>query len=173
MNEVLALETRQKIYDLLQKNPGLHLSKIADMLHMRISLVEYHLLYMEKNSVVLAQKEKGYKRYYTEGSKIGSEEKKNLALLRREVPLRIVLFLLNHPQTNHMGILQQFKIAQSTLTYHLKNLENGGIICVQRDGKEKLYTVVNEKEIVQLLIQYKPYQVLASFKDIWSDLQVE
>ena len=80
MNELLELETRRKIYDLVSRNPGLHLSKIAEMLSMRVSLAEYHLLYLEKNNVIRVAKEAGYTRYYVEGA-IGTLDKRILSVL--------------------------------------------------------------------------------------------
>jgi len=50
--EILELETRRKIYELIEKNPGLHLSKIAELLKMRVSLAEYHLLFLEKKDTI-------------------------------------------------------------------------------------------------------------------------
>ena len=47
--DMRTFETREKIRDLIAQNPGLHLSKIAEMLDMSISLTDYHLLYLEKN----------------------------------------------------------------------------------------------------------------------------
>ena len=173
MDKFLKLETRRKVCDLLSKNPGLHLSKIAEMLNIRISLAEYHLLYMERNNIITAVAEKGYKRYFIESSMIGSKDKRTLAILRQENPLKIVLFLLENPNTIHKEILEKFDISKSTLSYHLKKLVKKGIISIQILSKEKTYKVINEKEIINLLIRFKPYAVLESFKDIWRDLKVE
>ena len=51
MSQLIENTIEQQIYTLIQKNPGLHLSKIAEQLNMRISHVEYHLLYLEKNGI--------------------------------------------------------------------------------------------------------------------------
>ena len=173
MNEILELETRRKIYNLIARNPGLHFSKIADMLSLRLSLAEYHLLYLEKNKIVISVKEKGYKRYYMEGSKIGVEDKKILSLLRQEIPLRVVLFLLKHANSKHRDILKSLDCAPSTLSYHLKKLVKNGIIAINDEHKdENGYSIVNANEIVKIIVSYKPYAVLESFKDIWGDLTV-
>jgi len=169
MEDYLALESRRKIYDLIEKNPGLHLSKIAFLLNIRKSLLEYHLLYLEKNQVITATKEEGFTRYYVVG-KIGVKEKKLLSLLRQDIPLRIILFLLQHSQAKHKEILENFTIAASTLSYHLKKLVKSGIVMVIVEGEEKKYFVSNEQEIIGLRIRYKPYYALDSFQDIWKDL---
>jgi predicted transcriptional regulator len=171
-NDVLELETRRKIYDLVAKNPGLHLSKIADLLNMRVSLAEYHLLYLEKNQMVTPVSESGYTRYYVKGG-IGTEDKRVLALLRQDVPLRIILLLLKCVSSQHKELLQNIDVAPSTLSYHLKKLVACGIISVQTYGEERGYSVINKEMITRLLIQYKPYNLIESFKDVWTDLTVE
>ncbi len=173
MDESIELKTRREIYDLVLKHPGLHLSKIAEMLKIRISLVEYHLLYLEKNEIFVAVKEKGYKRFYVQESRIGSSEKKILSILRQDVPLRVVLFLLKNPRSSHKEILRNIDKAASTLSYHIKKLVKKDIIDIQVIGKEKGYVVLNEKKIIGIITRYKPYMVLESFKDVWKDLQVD
>lgn len=172
MNEILELDTRRKIYDIVVKNPGLHLSKIAELLNMRISLVEYHLLYLGKNQIVVSVNESGYTRYYVKGE-IGTEDKKALALLRQNVPLRIVILLLKCDSSQHKELLKNLDIAPSTLSYHLKKLVKCGIISVQTYGEEKGYSIINKEMVTRLLIQYKPYNLIDSFKDIWVDLTVD
>ena len=86
-------ETWEKIYDAIDKFPGLHLSRIAELLDMSPPLAEYHLLRMEKKEKIISLKEKGYKRYYTKTEKISSEDKELLTILQNEILLKIVLFI--------------------------------------------------------------------------------
>ncbi len=171
MEEILELETRRKIHDLISKNPGLHLSKIAEILKMGTSLVDYHLIYLEKNEIVNFVKESGYVRYYIKG-KIGFEDKKILSILRQEIPLKIILYLLKTKILQHKEILQNLNIAPSTLSYHLKKLLKLNIIRVETYGGDKGYCVIDKKLIVSVLIQYKPYNLFESFNDIWIDFSV-
>jgi len=172
MNEVLELETRRKVYDLVAKNPGLHLSKIAELLKMRVSLVEYHLTYLEKYQLIYSVKESGYIRYYVKGE-IATKDKKILSLMRQEIPLKIVLLLLKHANLQHKDILTNVGISPSTLSYHLKKLVKQEIIAVHSYGEEKGYSIINREMLVGFLVQYKPYNLFESFKDIWVDLTVD
>ena len=104
---------------------------------------------------------------------IGPKEKRILAVLRQEIPLKIVLFLLKNQNATHKEILERFEITKSTLSYHLKKLVNRGIINIQMLNNEKTYNVMNENEIMMLLIRFKPYRLLDGFKDIWADLTVD
>ena len=172
MKDVLELETRREIYDLIAKNPGLHLSKIAESLHMRVSLVEYHILYLIKNDVITGNKESGYIRFYVK-DKIGTMDKKTLSILRQKVPLRIILLLLKKDISQHKEILQEIDVAASTLSYHLKKLVNCNIISMKSYGDEKGYSVVDREQLIHLIIHYKPYNLIEGFAEIWVDLKVD
>ena len=170
MNDVLELETRRDIYDLIAKNPGLHARKISEILSLSGQLTDYHLQYLEKHEVITSTKGEGKRRYYIKGT-IGIKEKKTLAFLRQETSLRIILFLLQHPNSLHKDILDHIDIAKSTLSYHLEKLVVRGVISAIILEMEKTYSVTNEQEISELLIRYKPYSRIKSFKDTWINLQ--
>lgn len=167
MKDLLELTNRKKIHKAIMKNPGIHLSKIADILKMRISLVEYHLIYLEKNNVIQAVKESGYTRYYPTES-FGQEDKKLLSILRQEIPLKIVLFLVKYEYSYHKEILENLDIAASTLSYHIKKLIDKGIV-VNNNGK---YYIENKQKIIGIISQYKPYDLYDGFSDVWSDFLV-
>lgn len=167
-----ALETQEKIYTLIEKNPGLHLSKIAEILNMRISLVEYHLMQLEQNKKITGDRdERGYyKRYYAEDSEPGVQNKKLLSLLRQEVPSMIISFLLKHSYLQHKDLLKYFDFGPSTLSYHLRKLLEQGVIEVRTYGDERGYSLKNKKEITDLLLKYELNFLTKNFKDIWKDL---
>ena len=168
MDELSELGIRQKIYALILKNPGLHTSKIAEILKISGQLADYHLLYLERNNIIIAIKEKGYKRHYTEGG-LGSQDRQRLSILRQKMPLKIVLFLLKNPNSQHKDILKCIGVAPSTLSYHLKKLIKSNIVYARTSGDEKKYLVKDKQEIIQLLIKYKPFSWIDGFKDLWTD----
>jgi predicted transcriptional regulator len=168
MTDLIELEIRRKIYNLISKNPGLHALKIAEILRISSQLADYHLFYLERNDIVAVVKEEGYRRYHVQG-KIGVEDRRQLALLRQKVPLRIVLFILKNPDSKHKDILKSIDIAPSTLTYHLKKLIKKDIIEFQFFGEQKIYRIKNKKNIIKILIKYKPYSWIDNFEDVWFD----
>ncbi len=172
MDEIFELNTRRQIYELVLKNQGLHLSKIAEILNMNISLVEYHLLFLEKNGIVYSDKTSGYARFYTKTG-IGNSDRSTLSVLRQEIPLQIVLYLLKTNIAPHKDILKICNVAPSTLSYHLKKLVKHGIISTTTYGEERGYSITNKEEIIRLLVQYKPFSITKSFQDLWDDLRIE
>jgi predicted transcriptional regulator len=164
-------ETRKQLFELIATNPGLHLSKIAEMLKMRLSLAEYHLQYMEKNKLITSVKDVGYyKRYYVAGDEVGIQKRKIISLLREEIPLKIVLFLLKHSRAKHKEILENFEITSSTLSYHLNKLAKHGIIDIPMRG-DTGYNIKNKEEIIALLKEYRLIPLTKSFTEIWDDLK--
>lgn len=171
MEDVLELETRRKIFDTISKNPGIHLSKIAELGGMRISHVEYHVNYLEKHDIVTVEKTTGYKRFYIKGT-IGTQDKRYLSVLRQKTLLHIVLFLLKNDSVQHKDILENVAVSPSTLSYHLKKLVKHDIIEVRRSGENKGYQLRNKDEIIRWLIQYKPFDLYEEFVNVWNDLSI-
>lgn len=171
MKEAAELETQKKIYMLISKEPGLNLTKISELLNINVPLTIYHLRYLEKHELITVIKEKGYTRCYAKGQ-VGIRDKKILSLLRQEIPLKIVLFLLKHHHAKHKEILEQFNIAKSTLSYHLKKLLSCGVLQVISVENEQWYAVVHEKEILSCLIKYKPSRIAFGLNDTWADFTV-
>ena len=57
---ILELETRRKIYDFIQKFPGLHVREISRRLEIPFSTLQYHLRFLEKRELVKAKDDGKY-----------------------------------------------------------------------------------------------------------------
>ena len=88
---ILKLETRQKIYRYIDKNPGLHLREIQRKTNIPYGTLKHHLKYLEKHNLIKTKSENGYKRY-TVSYKLSKKEKEILNLLRQEVPRYILIY---------------------------------------------------------------------------------
>jgi predicted transcriptional regulator len=166
--------TKNYIFDLIEQNPGLHLARIANMCNMSSQLAEYHLLNLEKNNLIIGLKGKNgyYKRYYIKEGEVGREEKNILSLLRQEHLIKIVLLILKNPNIKHKQLLENLDIVASTLSYHLKKLEEYDIIISKSYGKERGYEIKNKKEIFRVVRTYKLDQMVDGFKDAWQDFSL-
>jgi DNA-binding transcriptional ArsR family regulator len=80
---------------------------------------------------------------------------------------------LEHPYSQHRDIREQVHIARSTLTYQLRKLRKHGIIETRtpEDSERERYSIANTKEIIGLLIRFKPYSRIESLKDTWKDFK--
>jgi predicted transcriptional regulator len=172
------IETRKQILDVITKNPGLYLSKIAEILELSIQLTDYHLAYLIKNKEITSARDpRGhYKRYYLVDHGLTRRDKKILEVLRQEIPLKVVLLLLKHHTLQHKEIWEELDILPSGLSYHIAKLVENEIIDVMPHGKEKGYVLKNREEIIRIL---KEYELLIGlrlsverFTDMWKDLNL-
>ena len=137
------LKLRKSIYDYIFNNPGVHLSDIASTFNLSIQLIDYHISSLEKRQLIDIVKDDGYKRCFIYGD-ISDEERRVLAVLRQEIPLQIVGFLLKNPYARHRDLLNHFDIPSPNLSYHLRKLVKNNIIVPTSQQEERGYIIRNK-----------------------------
>ena len=169
---VLGLETRRRLFAQVQAYPGLHVRELARQLDMSVALVEYHLQVLHANDLVRVQDEPGFKRVYPAGIaevQVADKDRVALAVLRKRIPLRITLFLLDHGRpASHGTMAQQLDLGKSKLSFHLRALEKAGVVRRADDGH---YEAVGAKRLLALLLQSPPTPDLRrEFGRLWLSL---
>jgi predicted transcriptional regulator len=173
-DEVLELDTRRRIYDIIRKHPGVHMRELERLTGYSVALVKYHLGQLEKYDFVSSMEEGGYRRYFLKERdlRLTVAQKRKLGVMRREIPLRIVLFLIRNPHSKHKDIHEKLGLAPSTISFHLKKLITEGIVIHQKEVEPKGYFVDDARTVVRLLITYRPlFDKLAdAFTDLWVEI---
>lgn len=178
---VLAVKTRRDLFRFVQKNPGFHLREIARALGLSITLVDYHLRFLEKNELVAASMDGEYKRFFPR-SVPGSEgvrpalsdwEKQALALLRQPVPLRVLAFLMERDSASHKDILAQVPVSGSTLSHHLKKMLASGVVD-RAEARERGYRVADPKAVARLMTMYElaTQDQIDTFIRVWGEFRL-
>ena len=170
--QALELDTRRRIFRLIEEVPGAHFREIHRRLSIPTSVVEYHLKYMESRDMLVFRMEGRYKRYYVEGA-MGSADKTLMSLLRQKVPRRIVMEVALNPGVNHRELKTAVGISASTLSYHMKKLAAGGVIRQARQGRQNRYWLEDEEGVARALMTYKEGfmdEVVDSFAEAWLDI---
>lgn len=172
----LELEVRRRLHEHLHRFPGLHLRELARSLELEANHAKYHLDRLERHGLISSRKEDGYWRFWPkEGQRetIDRRDKKALALLRKKVPLHVVSLLLEHDELSQVGLLDHVGVAQSTLHYHLRNLEATGLITSHKPSRERLYRLTDPDHVEDLLGRYRPPdQLVQGFLDVWEGLEI-
>lgn len=179
-DDLLLLESRKTIYQWVSDYPGLHLREIARGTRLDPNHVKYHLTALEKHGLVSSRKEDGYWRFWpkTTGTlgthdAMAADEKKVLALLRREIPLHVALLLIEGGETNQRRLVDKIGVSQSTLSYHLKRMERDGLVQVRKEGRERIFSLVDPERVQGLLLRYRPPDALVEgFLDAWEQLEL-
>ena len=74
---------QKKLFDLLFENPGLHLSKIAETLNLKLSEAASHLEELEQQGKIYASKQSEIVRYYIQKPQLKTRDERSLETRRR------------------------------------------------------------------------------------------
>ena len=170
----LELDTRKRIFQLIESTPGVHFREISRRLDIPMGVVEYHIHYLMKKDMIISRKEGRYKRYYTEG-KVGSRDKKVLAFLRKEVPRNIIMYIMLNPGARHRDLKKELSLSGSTLSFHLKKMIKKDIIREEDDDGTKRFYVIDVEAVSKNLLVYKKSfmdDLVDSFTDTWMEMDL-
>lgn len=164
---------RASVYDAVRRYPGIHVRGLERHVGESAPLVQYHLRALVKDGFVEGHEQGGYTRYYpTAKGKTARVTKRDLplvGLLREEVPLHVVLLLLDEGPMAHGGLVSKLDVAKSTLSYHLVKLEEAGV--VERESLTGRLRLRDRERVYRLLLAYQPTpDLLDAFADLWGDL---
>ena len=152
--KILELDARKKIYGIVKKFAGCHFREIERKSKLSTGSVNYHLGYLNKNGLIKEEKEGNNIRYFPKEFK--SENKKLLGLLRQKSIRGILIYMITNKDCNHEQIVKFVKLSPSTVSWHLKKLEDENIITFTKKGRKTHYDLlINKEEIINLLITYK------------------
>lgn len=152
--KVLELDARRKIYEVVKRFAGCHFREIERKSNLPTGTVKYHLSYLTRGGLIKEEKEGNNLRYFPKEFK--SENKKLLGLLRQKKGREIILFILTHNNCNHEQIVQAVNVSPSTVSWHLKKLEENNIVGFIKKGRKTYYNLlVDKEEIIKLLITYQ------------------
>lgn len=179
-DNLLELETRRDIYDLVRREPGIHMREIQRRLDLSIALTEYHLRQLVKSGLLTSISEEGYKRFYpTTGADggelraLGGDERRMIGLFRQSIPLRITLYLLNDEPGTNSQIADSLGVSRSRLSFHLNKMLRQNVIRKLSRSEGRGYVLVDRERTLKLLIAYRPSpDLLDECSDLWDSLDI-
>jgi len=122
-------ETRIKIFEHIQKDPGQHLRKIGSDLSLPMGVLTHHIGKLEKEEVIKSQIDGKFKRYYPWDFKV--ERKPWLSDIQNDLMLKI----RNQPGISANDLVELAGGSRSNIYYHIAELEGKGLIRVDRQEK--------------------------------------
>jgi DNA-binding transcriptional ArsR family regulator len=170
--DALELDTRRRIVAHVQRHPGTHMRELQRQLGMSLGTLEYHLHVLVRAGLLSSREDGRYVRYYVEAL-VGRREKDLLGLLRQEVPRRVCAQLLLRPEQSHKELLSHFRLAPSTLTFHLKKLLAARVVDAWKHGRETRYRVLEPDLVAKCLLAYRGSfldDVVDRFAEAWLDV---
>ncbi len=152
--DVLEQGTRNTIYELIEKNPGLHFRKICRILDKKMGVVQYHIGVLEKIGLVRAIRDGRYKCFFAsnqeEDSNVSPDDRDParqllretiITSLRRKTPKTLITYLAREKIASHQSLSTVAKVSPQAITFHTQRLQSFGIIESQKEGRQKFYTL--------------------------------
>ncbi len=94
------------------------------------------------------------KTYYVKG-KLGALDKEISSLLQQKRFRDIILSIILQPGITPTELSDKLALKSPTLSKYIRILEEKGIIRHEKVVREKRFTVVDEKRVMELLLTYK------------------
>lgn len=147
-------ETRRRVLEYIQKNPGVTFRKLAEELNLGIGSLQYHLNVLEKNGLIKSRKVGG-KRYIFP-AEFEKEYEALLQVISNKTQRKILLLLATGSKTQ-TEIAKKLNLTQATINYHMKILSKNNIVERERDGKNVVYTLNYDiNTIIRVISEYRP-----------------
>lgn len=169
----LELESRRRIYDFLNANPGVHLRRIGQALGMSTGMLSYHLGYLERNGL-LKSEEDGHRKRYFIARAFMEAQRRILAVLRQDVPRKIVLQLLLHDDRTFSELQVSVGVSKSTLSYHLQKLLHRELLLRTKRERESVFAIKDLDEVRRLLLANRSSfqdDAVDRFANLWSSVR--
>lgn len=132
--DVLGHDERQKLFTLVEKQPGIHFHALQRELNWNTGALTYHLRVLERHGFVVDRRDGPLRRFYISGAAPRKE------LFNQDQPHGLRADVLEAIRNQH-GISQSdlalaLGANKQTVNYHVKALERAGVIRVEKRGRE-------------------------------------
>ncbi len=166
-------DARKKIFDEIQKTPGIHFREIQRRTNLAVGTLQYHLNYLEKKRLVKTEKKGKFLRYYSIREKSDDSERELLSVLRQQSTRRILLFILTQGNATNLEISRELKLSPSTVSWHLKNLSELKILGKRKLGRESVYYVLEPEKLATIVVGHQSSfldELVDGFIALWSQI---
>lgn len=145
-----------KVLQFIQNNPGCHLRYIKREIKMSMGTVQYHLNLLEKQGKIYSEKQNFHKYYFQIGL-FEQNQRDILKILNQETAREIIMMILEKTNPTQSEIAARVGIAQASISWHLKRIEETGLVKSIQDGKSKRYKLnIPAQQIVSIMKNYHP-----------------
>ena len=139
-SKVLQHPGRSQVYDSIKATPGVSFSQLADIVPFGESTLNYHVRVLEKNEFVNVVKDGRHLRYFDRQSGLYSNDRKiAVSALRNVTTARIAGEIIQQPGIVQRDLAARFGIAPSTVHWHIRRLQQVGLVDTRRDHPHTRY----------------------------------
>jgi DNA-binding transcriptional ArsR family regulator len=161
-DDLLALDTRRRIFAVVVATPGLGSREIQRRTGMAWGETTYHLDRLVTAGLV--HREQGGHQDFYFAATVPLGDRTLLRLIRSEAPRRILSALLTHPGLTVPELEEQTRLSPGRLSIHLRRFLETGLVSAGRKERFRTFAIVDRERVIRLLIAYR-----AGLADGWVD----
>ncbi|MFB6130027.1 MAG: winged helix-turn-helix transcriptional regulator [Salinigranum sp.] len=136
------LESRRRIYALVEDNPGIHFRGILDRVDYAQGTLQYHLKHLADDGLVEVSEDGKFTRYYPT-DEFTEADQTVMNALRRTYSRRIIAHLLSDGPLTTSDLSDRLDKSSSTISWHLSKLDEAGLLTRERDGVSVYYSLAD------------------------------
>ena len=133
-SDLLDNEHRDRVYKLIQEEPGLGVSEIAQRTGLGWGTTVYHLDRLERAGFVANERGGLHKCYYPVGT-VRPEARKGMGALKADTTRSIAEYLLARPGATQTELCKDLSLSPSQASKQVTKLEEAGLVRREREWK--------------------------------------
>lgn len=133
-SELLDNEHRDRVYKLIQENPGLGLTEISERSGLGWGTTVYHLDRLERVGFVASERAGLHRCYFPVGT-LPRESRKGIGALKADTTRAIATFLVQRPGATQSELCEALGMSASAASKQITKLESAGLVRREREWK--------------------------------------
>ncbi|KAF1078095.1 winged helix-turn-helix transcriptional regulator [Methanogenium sp. MK-MG] len=146
---ILENERRTKIYEEIQKNPGIIATEMETVTGINRSSLRHHLEILEREGIIISQKITKQRHYFENHHKYSPECQLAMSVLDGETTRDIFGYITAHPGCTKKDISEYTKVSGPTISWHIDKLRSGNLVHIE---KEKNYNHYFPEETAEFFV---------------------
>ena len=135
--------TRTLVCSYVLRNPGVHFRGVCGGLGLSVGVVQYHLRQLVSAGLVVACRDRRYKRFF-EAGRFTEEEMEVLSAMRNETSREILSTLLETPRTAHRELASSLGVSSPAITWQMGRLKAINLVEAESDRRRVSYAICGE-----------------------------
>jgi len=127
---LLEHQTRNRIYEHVRANPGVHYRGIMNELDLAMGVLTHHLNMLERQGFIKSLQDGSYRRFYTQDTKIDTN------LLLTDPQQQILDTIKYNPGISQTQLAENLNMTKKTVYYNVSQLRDAGLVFVDKTGRE-------------------------------------
>lgn len=126
---------RQQLLELVKTAPGINMKGLAQALACQPSTVLWHAAMLQRAGLLRTEKVAGLRVFYLPNGAAVRNQGLEAAMLHHDAARKIHDYVSRNPGSTFASLASNLLINASALRWHVRRLVEGGVVCLDRQGR--------------------------------------